>query len=96
MESPLATSGPVLFLPLPDNSTDIGHQLDPFHKLTGWIAYSLIEPMERILNWKFEDMVGLPEYRNGLFSFPLVSTIGTHIFSTRIQAVYLSISVSSR
>ena len=40
----------------------------PFHKLTGWMAYSLIEPIEKILKWKFEgteDLTGLPEYRNG-------------------------------
>jgi hypothetical protein len=45
-----------------------GEDLVPFHKLTGWITYSLIEPMEKILSWKFdgmEDMTGLPEYRNG-------------------------------
>ncbi|EIW74069.1 DUF1688-domain-containing protein [Coniophora puteana RWD-64-598 SS2] len=42
--------------------------LVPFHKLTGWITYSLMEPMERFLGWEFEgveDMTGLPEYRNG-------------------------------
>lgn len=46
-----------------------GDDLVPFHKLTGWITYSLVEPMEKILGWKFEgleDMTGLPEYRNGL------------------------------
>lgn len=40
----------------------------PFHKLTGWTTYSLVEPIEKILGWKFdglEDMTGLPEYRNG-------------------------------
>jgi len=40
----------------------------PFHKLTGWLTYSLIEPIEKVLGWKFEgleDMTGLPEYRNG-------------------------------
>jgi hypothetical protein len=45
-----------------------GDDLVPFHKLTGWTTYSLIEPMEKILGWKFEgveDMTGLPEYRNG-------------------------------
>jgi hypothetical protein len=50
-------------------TTPVGpdHDLVPFHKLTG---YSLIEPIECILHWKFvgiEDMVGLPEYRNGPF-----------------------------
>lgn len=45
-----------------------GEDFVPFHKLTGWITYSLIEPMEKILKWRFEgidDMTGLPEYRNG-------------------------------
>ncbi|KAI0088335.1 DUF1688-domain-containing protein [Irpex rosettiformis] len=45
-----------------------GDELVPFHKLTGWITYSLIEPLQKILGWKFdgiEDMTGLPEYRNG-------------------------------
>ncbi|KAH0831033.1 hypothetical protein J3R83DRAFT_13535 [Lanmaoa asiatica] len=40
----------------------------PFHKLTGWITYSLIEPIQKLLGWSFdgvEDMTGLPEYRNG-------------------------------
>ena len=46
----------------------------PFHKLTGWLTYSLIEPIEKILQWKFEgieDMTGLPEYRNGGLLFDL-------------------------
>ncbi|KAI0752955.1 hypothetical protein C8Q80DRAFT_1149392 [Daedaleopsis nitida] len=45
-----------------------GDELVPFHKLTGWITYSLIEPIEKILGWKIEGiefMTGLPEYRNG-------------------------------
>ncbi|KAG6335715.1 hypothetical protein ID866_3373 [Astraeus odoratus] len=45
-----------------------GKDLVPFHKLTGWLTYSLMEPMEKILGWKFdgmEDLTGLPEYRNG-------------------------------
>ncbi|KAH9990213.1 DUF1688-domain-containing protein [Russula compacta] len=45
-----------------------GDELVPFHKLTGWTTYSLIEPIEKILGWTFdglEDMTGLPEYRNG-------------------------------
>jgi hypothetical protein len=40
----------------------------PFHKLTGWTAYSLLEPLQAVLGWKVEgteDMTGLPEYRNG-------------------------------
>ncbi|KIL68414.1 hypothetical protein M378DRAFT_8493 [Amanita muscaria Koide BX008] len=45
-----------------------GDDLVPFHKLSQWLAYSLIEALERTLNWRFEGkehMTGLPEYRNG-------------------------------
>ncbi|KAJ7216303.1 hypothetical protein GGX14DRAFT_441079 [Mycena pura] len=45
-----------------------GATLVPFHKLTGWLAYSLMEPLRVVLRWRFdgiEDMTGLPEYRNG-------------------------------
>ena len=40
----------------------------PFHKLTQWLCYSLMEPMSRLLQIKFagtELLTGLPEYRNG-------------------------------
>lgn len=45
-----------------------GDNLVPFHKLTMWLTYSLVEVLDKILNWKVsgvEDMTGLPEYRNG-------------------------------
>ncbi|KAG8859734.1 hypothetical protein FRB96_004308 [Tulasnella sp. 330] len=50
------------------SSTAKGDDLVPFHKLTQWITYSLIEPIEKVLGWEvegMEDMTGLPEYRNG-------------------------------
>lgn len=53
---------------LPEAGFEEGDDLVPFHKLTGWTTYSLLEPMEKILGWKFDgidDMTGLPEYRNG-------------------------------
>lgn len=40
----------------------------PFHKLTQWLCYSLMVPMQKLLNVHFagaELMTGLPEYRNG-------------------------------
>ena len=51
-----------------------GDNLVPFHKLSQWLAYSLIEVLERILNWRIvgkEKLTGLPEYRNGILSFLL-------------------------
>ncbi len=39
----------------------------PFHKLSQWLTYSLIEPLEQsgIKVTHLEDLTGLPEYRNG-------------------------------
>ena len=40
----------------------------PFHKLTQWLCYSLMVPMNKLLNIRFageELLTGLPEYRNG-------------------------------
>ena len=42
--------------------------IQPFHKLSQWLTYSLIVPFERVLgkNWiNKESLTGLPEYRNG-------------------------------
>lgn len=44
--------------------------LVPFHKLSQWLTYSLMEPMQKILGVRFVDdetMTGLAEYRNGGF-----------------------------
>ena len=40
----------------------------PFHKLTQWLCYSLIGPMQKVMHVHFagiELLTGLPEYRNG-------------------------------
>ncbi|KAM4066552.1 uracil catabolism protein 4 [Hirsutella rhossiliensis] len=40
----------------------------PFHKLTQWLTFSLMQPMQSLLNMHFagtELLTGLPEYRNG-------------------------------
>ena len=39
----------------------------PFHKLTQWLAYSLLEPLEEagLLVTGLDELTGLPEYRNG-------------------------------
>jgi len=42
--------------------------IQPFHKLTQWLAYSLMVPFQRILGlqWTGTDLLtALPEYRNG-------------------------------
>ncbi|GGI88013.1 URC4/urg3 family protein [Legionella impletisoli] len=44
-----------------------GSELIPFHKLSQWLTYSLIEPLEQsgIKVTDLDDLTGLPEYRNG-------------------------------
>jgi hypothetical protein len=39
----------------------------PFHKLTQWLAYSLLEPLEEagLAVTDLDELTGLPEYRNG-------------------------------
>ncbi|KAF3045024.1 hypothetical protein E8E12_004391 [Didymella heteroderae] len=42
--------------------------IQPFHKLTQWLTYSLMVPFQRILGVKWvnaESLTALPEYRNG-------------------------------
>jgi hypothetical protein len=50
------------------NATSDTSHLVPFHKLSQWLTYSLIEPMQTLYRIEFIDlelMTGLPEYRNG-------------------------------
>ncbi|CAK7234737.1 hypothetical protein SBRCBS47491_009049 [Sporothrix bragantina] len=51
-------------------STDVAawESIVPFHKLTQWLTYSLMQPMQSLLKIHFagtELLTGLPEYRNG-------------------------------
>jgi hypothetical protein len=51
-----------------NNQEDQSTHIQPFHKLTQWLAYSLMVPFQRILNihWSGTDaLTALPEYRNG-------------------------------
>ncbi|RHZ50480.1 hypothetical protein Glove_498g21 [Diversispora epigaea] len=51
-----------------EGAIDPTSNLIPFHKLSQWLAYSLIEPLSKISGIIFEgieNLTGLPEYRNG-------------------------------
>ncbi|KAF8896632.1 hypothetical protein BD779DRAFT_1496964 [Infundibulicybe gibba] len=53
---------------LKPTSTAEGDEFVPFHKLTMWLTYSLVEVFQRVAKWRvdgLDDMTGLPEYRNG-------------------------------
>jgi len=59
---------PCEVLKSPGTMVDSTEHLIPFHKLSQWLTYSLIEPMMKISNITFqgiEHLTGLPEYRNG-------------------------------
>ncbi len=48
-------------------NTGVGSQLVPFHKLSQWLTYSLLEPLQTlgIEITGLNQLTGLPEYRNG-------------------------------
>jgi hypothetical protein len=51
-----------------DEAGSVTSHIQPFHKLTQWLAYSLAVPFVRVLGreWTNADLgTGLPEYRNG-------------------------------
>ncbi len=43
------------------------NNLVPFHKLSQWLSYSLVEPLQwaGVAVTDLDQMTGLPEYRNG-------------------------------
>ncbi|MCY1029852.1 URC4/urg3 family protein [Corallococcus sp. BB11-1] len=47
--------------------TDSADSLVPFHKLSQWLAYSLVEPLAEagVVVTELDALTGLPEYRNG-------------------------------
>lgn len=53
---------------MPSHPSRPWENIVPFHKLTQWLTYSLMVPMNKLLNVHFagaEVLTGLPEYRNG-------------------------------
>lgn len=55
-------------LSMPSHPICLWENIVPFHKLSQWLTYSLMVPMQKLLNINFagvELMTGLPEYRNG-------------------------------
>ncbi|KAI0401993.1 hypothetical protein F4802DRAFT_392670 [Xylaria palmicola] len=69
--TPAASGSPPTFSPFPQNTsatTEPWESILPFHKLTQWLTYSLMQPMQSLLKIQFagtELLTGLPEYRNG-------------------------------
>lgn len=64
-----AASGPS-FSPFPNarSGSAAWESILPFHKLTQWLTYSLMQPMQQLMKIHFAGqqlLTGLPEYRNG-------------------------------
>ncbi|KAI0127986.1 hypothetical protein BJ170DRAFT_627983 [Xylariales sp. AK1849] len=66
---PIGDAWPLQVLMTDKNeSQNVADHIQPFHKLTQWLAYSLAVPFVRLLGrkWKNAELgTGLPEYRNG-------------------------------
>ncbi|KAK6334078.1 hypothetical protein TWF696_002580 [Orbilia brochopaga] len=64
--------------------------IQPFHKLTQWLTYSLTVPFQRLLNktWiNAGSLTGLPEYRNGgLFVDLGALTLKPHVLEKGVKA----------
>ncbi|WVR03814.1 hypothetical protein IAU60_000810 [Kwoniella sp. DSM 27419] len=59
---------PSLAKSLDPSKREEGDDMVPFHKLTQWLCYSLVEAIESQAGWKVDGgrgQTGLPEYRNG-------------------------------
>lgn len=66
---PLGDAWPLKVLQSQTSSTSSSSEhIQPFHKLTQWLTYSLMVPFERVLGLKWKNaqsLTALPEYRNG-------------------------------
>ncbi|KAI5244673.1 DUF1688-domain-containing protein [Aureobasidium subglaciale] len=65
---PIGDAWPLSVLEKQGGGNDIKSTIQPFHKLTQWLAYSLMVPFVRIMghSWRNAHLgTGLPEYRNG-------------------------------
>lgn len=89
---PLGDAWPLSTLETQSTSIDADttNFIQPFHKLTQWLAYSLMVPFQRILHldWINTDaLTALPEYRNGgLFVDLGVLTLKKEALSRGLQA----------
>ncbi|KAK3902438.1 hypothetical protein C8A05DRAFT_33849 [Staphylotrichum tortipilum] len=73
MPQPAQSPSSPTFSPFPNttgqaNGVAPWESILPFHKLTQWLTYSLMQPMQSVMKMQFagqELLTGLPEYRNG-------------------------------
>ncbi|MCU0696695.1 MAG: URC4/urg3 family protein [Myxococcaceae bacterium] len=67
----------------------------PFHKLSQWLAYSLVEPLEHggVRFTGVEELTGLPEYRNGglFLDFGVLTLRDPSLATTELEASHPAI-----
>lgn len=66
--SPIGDAWPLAVLERTLPASPVGSKIQPFHKLTQWLGYSLTVPFVRVLGFSTKNTelgTGLPEYRNG-------------------------------
>ncbi|KAG9512974.1 DUF1688-domain-containing protein, partial [Aureobasidium melanogenum] len=66
--TPIGDAWPLKILESQNGGQDIKKNIQPFHKLTQWLAYSLMVPFVNLMrySWRNAELgTGLPEYRNG-------------------------------
>lgn len=66
--TPLGDAWPLKALQDHATTDDKAEYIQPFHKLTQWLTYSLMVPFQRILSVRWlnaDSLTALPEYRNG-------------------------------
>ncbi|KAI5258062.1 DUF1688-domain-containing protein [Aureobasidium subglaciale] len=66
--TPIGDAWPLAVLQRQSDGKDVKATIQPFHKLTQWLAYSLMVPFVRIMGYSWRNAhlgTGLPEYRNG-------------------------------
>jgi hypothetical protein len=66
--TPIGDAWPLAVLQRKNDGQNVKKTIQPFHKLTQWLAYSLMVPFVRVMgySWRNADLgTGLPEYRNG-------------------------------
>ena len=67
-DKPIGDAWPLAVLAEIEQGQNPKYSIQPFHKLTQWLAYSLSVPFQRILGYQWRNIelgTGLPEYRNG-------------------------------
>lgn len=87
---PIGDAWPLGVLNKMRGSDDFSASVQPFHKLTQWLTYSLMVPMERLLGFQWlngQSLTALAEYRNGgLFVDLGVLSLKPHALERGLQS----------